>query len=194
MDGLDKGLLQLDGLSFVQRLGERLRPWVDRLAISANRNQSRYRPWADAVLADDAFAGEGPLAGILRGLDWAIECNARQLLVAPCDTPGLPADFFAALIEQGRENPDKAVVARLKGTVQPLHALLPVASRRDLEGWLTLGRRDARGFVATLDPLWQDGDTFEDGFLNINRPADLRRLKRQWEPEGTRGRRDRPPQ
>lgn len=179
MGGEDKGLLRAGKGTFVQQLATRMTPWVNRLAISANRNQSCYRNWGDAVLSDHDFAGEGPLAGLLAGLEWACQSGASEVLVSPCDTPALTERFFQALIQQARVAPGQAVVARVADNVQPLHGLFPAEPTcKMLRRWLISGRRDARGFVASLSPHWLDCDDMREGFLNINRPADLEQLQK----------------
>lgn len=179
MGGEDKGLLPVGDAVFAQFLAARIRPWVDHLAISANRNQSRYSNWADAVIGDGEFAGQGPLAGLLCGLAWARESGARHLLTCPCDTPALPERFFQLLAQQTPEQADQAVVARVSGFVQPLHAILPVdPAMAVLKQWLATGRRDAKGFVSGLSPQWFDCDDMKEDFVNVNRPEDLASLNR----------------
>ena len=46
------------------------------VAISANGDPARFAAFALPVLADGEFAGEGPLAGLLAGLDWAAALGA----------------------------------------------------------------------------------------------------------------------
>ena len=178
MGGEDKGLLENGNTSFTQQLASRIRPWVDCLAISANRNQSRYESWADAVIEDGAFAGQGPLAGLLAGLEWARQHEATHLLVTPCDTPAVPERFFQMLAQQAQAQPDRTVIARVEGHVQPLHGLFPIRGTFEMLGsWLATGRRDAKGFVSDLPVHWLDCDDMAAGFLNVNRPEDLASLR-----------------
>jgi len=176
MGDRDKGLLAYGTATFAEHLAGLMRSRLDTLAISANRHQSHYLPWADKVLSDGAFAGEGPLAGLLRGLVWATNQGAEQLLTVPCDTPALPPRYFDRALTESARHPDRVIVARVDGQIQPLHAVLPTRVATALLSWLEAGHRDVRGFLTGQDPVWLECDDLADGFLNVNAPADLRRL------------------
>lgn len=64
MDGLDKGLVPLNGKPLAQHVIERLAPQVDALLVNANRNQDRYQTFGYAVVADHFTGFQGPLAGM----------------------------------------------------------------------------------------------------------------------------------
>ncbi len=68
---------------------------------------------------------EGPLAGLLAGLDWAAGLGADALLTVPGDTPFIPRGLAAALA------PAPACAAS-NGRAHHLVALWPVACRDDL--------------------------------------------------------------
>ncbi len=177
MGGQDKGLLDFGASTFAQHLADLIRPRVSDLAISANRHQSHYSLWADTVLSDGAFAGQGPLAGLLRGLTWANDQGAERLLTVPCDTPALPQLYFDQMLAASASSPARAIVARVDGLIQPLHAALPTSTRAALVSWLESGHRDVRGFLSGQAPVWLDCDELADAFLNVNTPADLHRIQ-----------------
>jgi molybdopterin-guanine dinucleotide biosynthesis protein A len=70
--GQDKGLLTVDGKTFVERLLLRFAPKVSAVLISANRHLDVYQtiaaPWHAQVLPDTNAGFHGPLAGILTGI------------------------------------------------------------------------------------------------------------------------------
>lgn len=171
MGGLAKGLLTWEGEPFAARLASVMRPFVSRLAISANRNHDLYRAWADAVLDDAGLAGEGPLAGLLRGLAWARDEGKTGLITAPCDTPRLTAAWAERLCS-GLGNPDQALICRVAGRWQPLHAYLPVSSLAVIEQRFGCGERRAGGLMEWLDARACDCDDLADQFWNLNRPED----------------------
>jgi len=120
------------------------------------------------VLPDGAFAGQGPLAGVLAGLDWAAAQGAEALLTVPGDTPFIPPDLAAAL------TPPPAC-ATSAGHVHHVVALWPTAARHALRRFLSEpGPRGVHHFTARLRmrrvdfpaPAW-------DPFLNVNTPEDL---------------------
>lgn len=64
MDGLDKGLVPLNGKPLAQHVIERLAPQVDALLVNANRSQDRYQAFGYPVVADHFKGFQGPLAGM----------------------------------------------------------------------------------------------------------------------------------
>lgn len=166
LGGIDKPLLELAGRSIVARIIGGL----DGVpaAINANGDPARFAAFGLPILADGQFAGEGPLAGVLAGLDWANGLGARTLLTIPGDTPFVPRGLAAALA------PAPACAAS-DGRAHHLVALWPIGCRNDLRRLLSVpGRRDVAHFaraigMRTVDfpmPKW-------DAFLNVNTPADL---------------------
>ena len=166
MGGGDKTLLDLGGQTILARIIARL--GAVPVAISANGDPARFAAFGLPVLDDGAFPDQGPLAGVLAGLDWAFGLGASELLTVPGDTPFIPMDLAAALV------PAPACAAR-DGQVHPLAALWPVACRESLRALLSSpGRRDIRHFAEQLGVRRVDftGGTW-DPFANINTPEDL---------------------
>lgn len=172
LGGIDKPLLELAGQSLLGLILAALAPQAGPIALSANGDPARFARFGLPVLGDGPLLGQGPLAGVLTGLDWAAGLGAATLLTVPGDTPFLPADLVARLW------PAPACAASL-GRVHPLVALWPVAARAALRAHLAApGRRDVRGFAATLHPRTIDFAAVAlDPFLNINTPDDLARAQ-----------------
>ena len=120
------------------------------------------------VLPDGAFRGEGPLAGVLAGLDWAATLGAEALLTVPGDTPFIPCGLAAALA------PPPSCAAT-NGRAHHLVALWPVACRADLRRVLSApGPRDIARFAAGIGMRRVDFAVAKwDPFLNVNTPEDL---------------------
>src|SRR5690349_8311684 len=95
MGGGDKPLLELDGRPMIERIAAALGPGL--VALSANGDPARFAAFGMPVLSDGAFAGEGPLAGLLAGLDWATSLDASALLTVPGDTPFIPRNLATLL-------------------------------------------------------------------------------------------------
>jgi molybdopterin-guanine dinucleotide biosynthesis protein A len=71
LGGVDKPLLDLAGISLLERIIPRLRPQATPIALGANGDPARFAAFGLQVLPDGAFAGQGPLAGVPAGLGWA---------------------------------------------------------------------------------------------------------------------------
>jgi molybdopterin-guanine dinucleotide biosynthesis protein A len=93
MGGVDKGLVDLDGLPFVAHVLARLSPQVGDVLISANQNLDRYGAFGVPVVPDAIGGFAGPLAGLHAGMTAA----TRDLVVTvPCDSPFLPGDLVGS--------------------------------------------------------------------------------------------------
>ena len=95
MEGRDKGLVEFQGQSLAQRAMDRLRPQVSQLLVSANRNQAHYERLGVRVLGDSLEGFQGPLAGMLVGLE---HCETEWLQVVPCDVPFFPLNLVERLV------------------------------------------------------------------------------------------------
>jgi molybdenum cofactor guanylyltransferase len=97
MGEADKGLLPFRGTTLAKHVLARLRPQVDLVAINANRNLERYASFGAPLWSDDLAGFQGPLAGLAAGLR---RCATPLLLTVPCDSPFLPLDLAARLVDE----------------------------------------------------------------------------------------------
>ena len=173
LGGGDKPLLALGGRPLLAHVLARLGAAANMpIALSANGDPARFARFGLPVLDDGAFAGQGPLAGVLAGLDWAAARGADALLTVPGDTPFIPRDLAARLA------PSPSCAAS-GGRVHHLVALWPVAARAALRSSLSAdGPRNVAAFAAILGlrvvAFAAEGQPC-DPFLNVNTPEDLAR-------------------
>jgi molybdenum cofactor guanylyltransferase len=166
MNGLDKPLLHIAGVTVLDRIAACLRRQTGRLALSANGDPTRFGASGLVVLAD-AVPGLGPLAGVLSGLDWAAAEGCDALLTVPGDTPFIPGGLASRLSPA----PSVAVSG---GRVHHAVALWPVSCRGALAAHLQSGTRSVFGFARTLPMREVKFPSVPvDPFFNINTPADL---------------------
>src|SRR5690242_6663170 len=94
MGGTDKAFLPLAGRPLIAHVIERLRPQVDAVVVNSNGDPARFADFGLEVIADAIGGFQGPLAGILTGMQWARRHarNARWIATAAADTPFLPRD------------------------------------------------------------------------------------------------------
>ncbi|HEY0295065.1 MAG TPA: molybdenum cofactor guanylyltransferase MobA [Bordetella sp.] len=167
----DKGWLMLAGLPLVDHVAQRLAPQVDTLLISANRNPERYAQYGQ-VLADDPLFGawSGPLAGVAAGLRaW----SGPWLVVAPCDTPFLPRDMAARLIDAAQARGAPLAVARAAGRRHSVCMALRTSLADDLRDYLQGGDRKVEHWQTRVGGVEADFDDAPHAFFNINTPEDL---------------------
>ena len=164
MGGVDKPLLELGGQSMIERIILRLDTCP--IAISANGDPARFAALHLPVLPDGAFAGQGPLAGVLAGLDWAAALGADALLTVPGDTPFVPPGLAAALA------PPPACAAS-NGRLHHLVALWPMTCRDNLRQCCRRGPARIAHFAAIGTRRVDFPAAKWDPFLNVNTPDDL---------------------
>jgi molybdopterin-guanine dinucleotide biosynthesis protein A len=170
MGGEDKGLVHVAGVPLYQYVLSRLRPQVGHIAISANRNQTRYRESGLPVISDLTADFSGPLAGMLAGLKHA---TTEWVAFVPCDVP----DFPSTLVEQLWQQKGQALAAYASDgeRAHPTLALLHTSLVPQLAAYLARGERKLMLF---LDAVGAGKITFEGqqaAFHNLNTQEDCQR-------------------
>ena len=182
MGGQDKALIALGGKPLIAHVIAKVAPQCAALAINANGDAQRFAALDLPVIADDIADHAGPLAGIKAGLAWACahHPDAAWLLSAPADTPFLPDDLVARLLDAADLADADIAVAASGGQVHHAVALWRPALRADLREALTVdGVRAIHRFTqrhACISVEW----TFRknDPFFNINDADDLTRAEK----------------
>jgi molybdopterin-guanine dinucleotide biosynthesis protein A len=153
------------------------------IAISANGDPARFAAFGRPVLGDGEFTGQGPLAGLFAGLDWACSIGATALLTVPGDTPFVPRGLAASLTP-----PPACAVSR--GRVHHLVALWPMGARIPLRDLLSRpGPRKVETFAEMIAMRRVDFPLATwDPFLNVNTPADLQAARSEADHLRTEGR------
>lgn len=176
--GEDKAMIRLGNTPLALHVAQGLSPQVDSVSVNAPADH----PLADflPVIPDTRADRPGPLAGILAALKaFSKRGNPpTHVLTTPCDTPFLPHDLVASLVEQSESG--TIVVAVSVGRAHPVTALWPVALADDLDRWLEIpDHRRVFDFIARHPVRCVEFSLFEspigpvDPFFNINTPDDL---------------------
>lgn len=145
MGGRDKGLVTCRGRALVDHAIERIAPQVGELLISANRNIEEYAQRGYRVITDTLPDFQGPLAGVLAGLQAA---HNEWVLTAPCDMPYLPGDLAARLMAAARDT--LIVAARDDIRTHPAVMLIRTSLAQDLAAYLQSGKRSVHGFQESV--------------------------------------------
>jgi molybdopterin-guanine dinucleotide biosynthesis protein A len=183
MGGGDKALLEIGGVTILDRVLATLSAQCVGIVINANGDPKRFADTGLPVVADSVPDFAGPLAGVLAGLDWLAAQNngVEWMLSVPGDCPFLPDDLVeklhAARRKMGAGVP--LACARSGEWRHPVVGLWPLALREDLRHALT--REDLRKIevfttrhgIAVAD--WPD--TPIDPFFNVNTPDDAKRAE-----------------
>ncbi len=179
--GEDKAAALLGDKTLLQHVCARAAPQVDKLLV--NRNCSPFVSGEYEVLPDN-WPGEGPLAGILAALEYALSHGFTYVASFPCDAPFLPTDLVKGLRNQLIAAKADYCIARCGVQEHFAFALWDVACSALLKGTFLDGLRSLRDVSNILtktvadfpvDPKGPVGDLF----LNINTPGDLA-LAARW--------------
>ncbi len=182
MGGGDKCLLPLAGRPILAHVAARLAPQVDRLALNANGDLTRFAGFGLEVLPDSVAGFAGPLAGVLAGMDWAAAQGIGTIATAAADTPFFPSDLVAELRAARARAGVPLAVAMTEDPERghaphPTFGLWSVALREDLRAALVGGLRRV---VDWTRPHGVAAATFRgarEPFFNVNTPADLVRAE-----------------
>ena len=144
--GIDKAQIPVGGRPIIDWAIKRLAPQVQQIFINrpANSTDAFYEQRAQPIVPDIIGGNAGPLAGIHAGLI-AARKHYRWLISAPCDSPFIPPDLAARLLnEQRRDDADDARTIRYArgGSQQyPVFACIPTSLADECESFLRAGGR-----------------------------------------------------
>lgn len=173
MDGKDKGMLLWRARPMAHWVAAALRTATGHLLISANRSLDAYGQLGETFTDAVEFSGQGPLAGLLAGLQQAKAHGYTAVLVCPCDTPGITAELLQRLVQAWRLAPGQPLIARCDGRDHPLHGVYPVAVAVALAQQLRADNRRVMMFARSQGARSLDCPDAAGLFANRNRPQDL---------------------
>lgn len=174
MQGNDKGLIQLRGAPLIEHVIERLRPQVDTIVISCNRNFSSYQQFGYPLIRDNikdqSFVFNGPLAGIISGLTCI---DSPFVLIVPCDNPLLPTHLASRLFQGLIQYQGDIAVPHDGQRIQPLYILLKKTLLPQLTQFYDQGERSVIKWLETQKIIEVDFSAPDVCFNNINTAVDI---------------------
>lgn len=114
--GLDKGLLQLNGTTFISHILNAVKPLVSDIIIVSNNIE--YDVFGHKRV-DDIIKNAGPVAGLHSGLSLS---ETKYNLVLSCDIPLIKTNILKKLIEGNNDNFD-IIQLQSQGKTMPLIGL-----------------------------------------------------------------------
>ncbi|OOF53508.1 molybdenum cofactor guanylyltransferase MobA [Rodentibacter genomosp. 2] len=170
MEGRDKGLQVLHSKPLIQYMIERLRPQITDISINANRNQAEYAKFGFPVFADELANFQGPLSGMLSGLDKA---KTDFVLFVPCDSPFFPNNLLEKL-KSAVEN-DRTLIAYAcdEEREHPTFCLMSIVLKEALRTYLASGERRLLQFMRENGGVAVKFAENEGQFVNFNTLNDL---------------------
>ena len=174
MEGREKAFLELASKPVILHVIEQFEPQVDQLVINANGDAARFSEFGLEVIPDVLTSLTTPLAGLHAALKFTNSVHADALVTVPSDTPFLPFDLVARLVENAGAN--GAAIAASGGQEHYIIGAWKAELLDDLESAVTkdnlfrvkdwANRVSAQSVVWSVEPY--------DPFFNVNAPEDLR--------------------
>ena len=181
-NGEDKSWTLWNKQPLINHVINRIRPQVDNLLISANRNFEKYAQLGYPVVSDELENYQGPLAGIAAAMKYIsahnTDINNIFILTAPCDMPLIPEDLLELLTQSGdpANNSDQISVASDGNRTQSLIALIPLTKLEHLTTFLESGQRKVEQWILDSKPNIIDLSDHANNFYNINNLDELDKL------------------
>lgn len=177
MGGGDKALHLLGNKPILQHVIDRLQPQVNHLIINANGDAARFNSFNLPIVPDTTHDYNGPLAGILVGLEWATTHHPtyRWMVSVSSDTPFIPSTLVDDLLAATQKENTLIAVARTQGVCHPVIALWSASLLADLRhALLEEGLRKVDSFTQRHSLSVVDFNHIPvDPFFNINTPQEL---------------------
>lgn len=174
MGGREKAFLELASKPVILHVIEQFEPQVDQLVINANGDASRFSEFGLDVIPDVLTSLTTPLVGLHAALRFAKSVDADALITVPSDTPFLPFDLAARLLENIADS--GAAIAASGGQEHYIIGAWKTELLDDLENAIAKDnlfrvkdwahRSSAHCVIWPVEPY--------DPFFNVNMPEDLR--------------------
>ena len=178
--GVDKASLEFNGMTLLQRSVARLTPAVDQLVLVGSPGRPLPPVTTDKPVrtVDDPVEGEGPLVGIVAGLE---ACDADAAIVVAVDMPFVEIELVRRLVDRLDEK-HRWVVPVANDRPQPLCSAFAVTALPVLRSHIDAGDRAPMAIAADLDTFlmqpeeWRNSDPEGRSFINVNTPEEVAAL------------------
>lgn len=177
--GKNKALVNVDGMPLISRVLRVIEPLFSTVILITNTPE--IYAFLKLPMVEDRIKGLGPLGGIFTGLQ-AI-CDNAGFFVA-CDMPFLNAGLirYLASVRRGFD----VVVPTFAGKYEALHAIYSRRCLTEIEQLIHNGVYQTVQLFQSVSVRYvgEDEIRFHDpelkSFSNINRPEELRKMKRDF--------------
>lgn len=174
LGGVDKGLIVWRGRPLVAYAIDAIRAVADAVLISANRHLEHYAAFGFPVVPDATADFQGPLAGLLSGLNGS---STPYLMTVPCDSPEITGPLLARLVSTMMAQDAEIAVAHDGQRLHPMFMLVKREVGADLKQFLDSGERKVALWLARHRLAITDYRDRPEMFININSPEDLADLQ-----------------
>ena len=174
MGGREKAFLELASKPVILHVIEQFEPQVDQLVINANGDAARFSEFGLDVVPDVLTSLTTPLAGLHAALVFTKKVEAKMLVTVPSDTPFLPFNLVAKLLEKALvrgaaiaasgDHEHYIIGAWKTDLLDDLDRAITSDNLFRVKDWAQ--RAAAQSVIWPVEPY--------DPFFNVNAPEDLR--------------------
>lgn len=167
----NKATVLLEGRPLITHVIDRMKTQAKHTVINTHRNQKDFEIFHLPLIDDILDIQEGPLLGILTSLQ-AIKTDWIQFV--PCDTPNLPNDLIAILMEEVAAKKTLVAVPETSDGLQSTCLLCHSSTLNNLQIFFNQGGRKIEDWIRQLAfSIVQFND--ESQFLNVNTQEELKK-------------------
>ena len=164
--GIDKASIKIDGVSLLKNAFTGMQNCAE--IVLAARNITLPNDLPEHVQIQDSKKMNGPLAGILSGLEFATQNGFSLVQLSPCDTPLVDENVFSKL--ENEIGQMECCVPKSESGLHPLHALIKTSSALDLFNSNKVGN-SVKSLIMALE--YNTIEINDEIMLNINTEQDL---------------------
>tara|TARA_B110000261_G_scaffold40347_1_gene47210 strand:- start:97 stop:675 length:579 start_codon:yes stop_codon:yes gene_type:complete len=164
MQNQDKGLVEIQGITLVKNILNKISPHTSNILINANRNITLYEEYGYPVIQDIFEDFQGPLSGVYSMLN---NISTEYLLTIPCDCP----NFNWLLVQEMVKEIDlkhEVYVANNGVRSQPVFMLISKSKISSLKAFLSIGGRKIDKWYKENNYKYVYFDKNVNYFENIN--------------------------
>tara|TARA_X000000368_G_scaffold279796_1_gene221927 strand:- start:699 stop:1304 length:606 start_codon:yes stop_codon:yes gene_type:complete len=182
MNSVDKTLLEIYGHSLLSIILNKLELDKNKIVLNTNREPEIFKQYKLNIIKDSLPHHQGPLAGILSGLEWFDKQNMdfEWIVSMPIDTPFFPKNLIRKLYDETIKKNKLIGVAKSNGRNHPVFSIWHISLKKPLIKALNSNIRKIDLFTKTYTPVEVEFKSSVDQFFNINTPEDLEIAKTMY--------------
>ena len=183
MNNVDKTLLEINNKTLLSIIINKLNFDKNNIVLNTNRDPKIFKEYKLNITKDSLENFQGPLAGILSGLEWfdSQDKNFEWMVSMPIDTPFFPNNLIEKLYKSVSKNNKLIGVAKSNGRNHPVFSIWHISIKKALIDALNNNIRKIDLFTKTYQPIEVEFTSSIDQFFNINTPEDLEIAKKIFE-------------
>ena len=176
----NKFLKKIKGRTMISIIISKALKQVDNLIINTNIDEKEIEKFKLPIIKDTLTGYQGPLAGILTAMEYAVKNKFKWVFTFPCDAPFFPDNLVEKILNIAKEKKSNIVIASSRGRVHPVFGIWSIGLKGSLKNSLI------KYEIKKMD-IWIKKNNFSvvnfsnnqiDPFFNINDSHDLEKANK----------------